>query len=80
MPDWRPPDEILARRINLPHYARGGPDNPLGARALYLSSTLYRIDGSNEPWSIGTQVSPGCIRLRNKDIIDLYGHVKVGAR
>ena len=69
MPDWRPPDEILARRTN-----------PLGARALYLSSTLYCIHGSNEPWSIGTQVSPGCIRLRNKDIIDLYGHVKVGAR
>jgi lipoprotein-anchoring transpeptidase ErfK/SrfK len=80
MPDWRPPDEILARRPNLPHYTRGGPDNPLGARALYLSSTLYRIHGSNEPWSIGTQVSPGCIRLRNEDIIDLYGHVKVGAR
>jgi lipoprotein-anchoring transpeptidase ErfK/SrfK len=79
-PDWRPPDEMLARRPDLPHYMRGGPDNPLGARALYLGSTLYRIHGSNEPWSIGTQVSSGCIRLRNDDIIDLYGRVKVGAR
>jgi lipoprotein-anchoring transpeptidase ErfK/SrfK len=79
-PDWRPPDEMLARRPDLPHFMPGGPDNPLGARALYLDSTLYRIHGSNEPWSIGTQVSSGCIRLRNDDIIDLYGRVKVGAR
>jgi lipoprotein-anchoring transpeptidase ErfK/SrfK len=79
-PDWRPPDEMLARRPDLPHYMRGGPDNPLGARALYLGSSLYRIHGSNEPWSIGTQVSSGCIRLRNEDIIDLYGRVKVGAK
>jgi len=79
-PDWRPPDEMLARRPDLPHYMPGGPDNPLGARALYLGSTLYRIHGSNEPWSIGTQVSSGCIRLRNEDIIDLYGRVKVGAK
>ena len=79
-PDWRPPDEMLARRPDLPHYMRGGPDNPLGARALYLGSTLYRIHGSNEPWSIGTQVSSGCIRLRNEDIIDLYARVKVGAK
>jgi lipoprotein-anchoring transpeptidase ErfK/SrfK len=79
-PDWRPPDEMLARRPDLPHYMHGGPDNPLGARALYLGSTLYRIHGSNEPWSIGTQVSSGCIRLRNEDIIDLYGRVKVGAK
>jgi lipoprotein-anchoring transpeptidase ErfK/SrfK len=79
-PDWRPPDEMLARRPDLPHYMPGGPDNPLGARALYLGSSLYRIHGSNEPWSIGTQVSSGCIRLRNEDIIDLYGRVKVGAR
>ena len=79
-PDWRPPDEMLARRPDLPHYMPGGPDNPLGARALYLGSTLYRIHGSNEPWSIGTQVSSGCIRLRNDDIIDLYGRVKVGAK
>jgi lipoprotein-anchoring transpeptidase ErfK/SrfK len=79
-PDWRPPDEMLVRRPDLPHYMPGGPDNPLGARALYLGSTLYRIHGSNEPWSIGTQVSSGCIRLRNEDIIDLYGRVKVGAK
>jgi len=79
-PDWRPPDEMLARRPDLPHYMRSGPDNPLGARALYLGSTLYRIHGSNEPWSIGTQVSSGCIRLRNDDIIDLYGRVRVGAK
>jgi lipoprotein-anchoring transpeptidase ErfK/SrfK len=79
-PDWRPPDEMLARRPDLPHFMPGGPDNPLGARALYLGSSLYRIHGSNEPWSIGTQVSSGCIRLRNDDIVDLYGRVKVGAK
>jgi lipoprotein-anchoring transpeptidase ErfK/SrfK len=79
-PDWRPPDEMLARRPDLPRYMPGGPDNPLGARALYLGSTLYRIHGSNEPWSIGTQVSSGCIRLRNEDIIDLYGRVKIGTK
>jgi lipoprotein-anchoring transpeptidase ErfK/SrfK len=79
-PDWRPPDEMLARRPDLPRYMPGGPDNPLGARALYLGSTLYRIHGSNEPGSIGTQVSSGCIRLRNEDIIDLYGRVKVGSK
>jgi lipoprotein-anchoring transpeptidase ErfK/SrfK len=79
-PDWRPPDEMLARRPDLPRYMPGGPDNPLGARALYLGSTLYRIHGSNEPWSIGTQVSSGCIRLRNEDIIDLYGRVRVGTK
>jgi lipoprotein-anchoring transpeptidase ErfK/SrfK len=79
-PDWHPPDEMLARRPDLPRYMPGGPDNPLGARALYLGSTLYRIHGSNEPWSIGTQVSSGCIRLRNEDIIDLYGRVKVGTK
>jgi lipoprotein-anchoring transpeptidase ErfK/SrfK len=79
-PDWYPPVEMIARRPDLPRYMPGGPDNPLGARALYLGSTLYRIHGSNEPWSIGTQVSSGCIRLRNTDIIDLYGRVKVGTK
>jgi lipoprotein-anchoring transpeptidase ErfK/SrfK len=79
-PDWYPPTEMLQRRPDLPRYMPGGPDNPLGARALYLGSTLYRIHGSNEPWSIGTQVSSGCIRLRNADIVDLYSRVKVGAR
>jgi lipoprotein-anchoring transpeptidase ErfK/SrfK len=58
----------------------GGPNNPLGARAMYLGSTLYRIHGSNEPWTIGHNVSSGCIRLRNSDVIDLYEHVKVGAK
>jgi len=79
-PDWRPPDEMLARRPDLPRYMAGGPDNPLGARALYLGSTLYRIHGSNEPWTIGTQVSSGCIRMRNEDVIDLYNRVKVGTK
>jgi lipoprotein-anchoring transpeptidase ErfK/SrfK len=79
-PDWRPPDEMLKRRPDLPRYMAGGPDNPLGARALYLGSTLYRIHGSNEPWSIGTQVSSGCIRMRNDDVTDLYGRVKVGTK
>jgi lipoprotein-anchoring transpeptidase ErfK/SrfK len=79
-PDWRPPDEMLRRRPDLPHYMSGGPENPLGARALYLGSSLYRIHGSNEPWTIGTQVSSGCIRMRNEDVIDLYGRVPVGAK
>ncbi|MPZ40289.1 MAG: L,D-transpeptidase family protein [Rhizobiales bacterium] len=79
-PDWRPPEQMLRRQPHLPRYMRGGPDNPLGARALYLGSTLYRIHGSNEPWTIGTQVSSGCIRMRNEDVIDLYGRVRVGTR
>ena len=79
-PDWYPPVEMLQRRPDLPRYMPGGPENPLGARALYLGSTLYRIHGSNEPWTIGTQVSSGCIRLRNEDVIDLYGRVKVGTK
>jgi lipoprotein-anchoring transpeptidase ErfK/SrfK len=79
-PDWIPPDEMLARRPDLPRFMPGGPDNPLGARAMYLGSTLYRIHGSNEPWTIGQQVSSGCIRLRNEDVIDLYGRVKVGTK
>jgi lipoprotein-anchoring transpeptidase ErfK/SrfK len=79
-PDWRPPDEMLARRPDLPRYMAGGPENPLGARAMYLGSTLYRIHGSNEPWTIGTQVSSGCIRLRNDDVSDLYSRVKVGTK
>jgi lipoprotein-anchoring transpeptidase ErfK/SrfK len=79
-PDWRPPDEMLRRRPDLPRYMAGGPDNPLGARALYLGSSLYRIHGSNEPWTIGTAVSSGCIRMRNEDVIDLYGRVNVGTK
>jgi lipoprotein-anchoring transpeptidase ErfK/SrfK len=79
-PDWRPPPEMLKRRPDLPVFMAGGPDNPLGARAMYLGSTLYRIHGSNEPWTIGTAVSSGCIRMRNEDVIDLYERVKVGTR
>ena len=79
-PDWRPPDDMLKRRPDLPRFMPGGPENPLGARAIYLGSTLYRIHGSNEPWTIGTQVSSGCIRLRNEDVIDLYNRVKVGTK
>ncbi|WP_407177045.1 L,D-transpeptidase [Bradyrhizobium sp. STM 3562] len=79
-PDWTPPAEMLARRPDLPRHMAGGPENPLGARAMYLGSTLYRIHGSNEPWTIGTNVSSGCIRMRNEDVIDLYGRVNVGAR
>jgi len=77
-PDWRPPAEMVARRPGLPNYMPGGPDNPLGARAMYLGDTLYRIHGSNEPETIGTAVSSGCIRMRNQDVIDLYERVPVG--
>lgn len=79
-PDWRPPEEMLKRQPELPRFVPGGPDNPLGARALYLGSTLYRIHGSNEPWTIGQMVSSGCIRMRNEDVADLYLRVKVGTR
>jgi lipoprotein-anchoring transpeptidase ErfK/SrfK len=83
-PDWTPPREMVAREAAKGHYlpARmdGGEANPLGARAMYLGSTLYRIHGTNAPWSIGSAVSSGCIRLRNEDVIDLYNRVKVGTR
>jgi lipoprotein-anchoring transpeptidase ErfK/SrfK len=79
-PDWTPPPEMLARRPDLPRHMEGGPQNPLGARAMYLGSSLYRIHGSNEPWTIGTNVSSGCIRMRNEDVIDLYERVNVGTR
>jgi lipoprotein-anchoring transpeptidase ErfK/SrfK len=79
-PDWTPPPEMLKRRPDLPRHMEGGPENPLGARAMYLGSSLYRIHGSNEPWTIGTAVSSGCIRMRNEDVIDLYGKVKVGTK
>ena len=78
-PDWTPPPEMLKRRPDLPRYMKGGPENPLGARAMYLGSSLYRIHGSNEPESIGQAVSSGCIRMVNEDVIDLYERVKVGA-
>lgn len=79
-PDWRPPEDMLQRRPDLPRYMAGGPENPLGARAMYLGSTLYRIHGSNEPWTIGHAVSSGCIRMRNEDVIDLYERVKLGTK
>jgi lipoprotein-anchoring transpeptidase ErfK/SrfK len=79
-PDWRPPADMLARRPDLPRFMPGGVDNPLGARAMYLGSTLYRIHGSNEPWTIGTNVSSGCIRMRNEDVTDLYNRVQVGTK
>lgn len=79
-PDWRPPAEMRQRQPYLPEHMPGGPNNPLGARALYLGSSLYRIHGSNEPHTIGSAVSSGCFRMRNQDVIDLYDRVKVGAR
>ncbi|MFL6932852.1 MAG: L,D-transpeptidase [Xanthobacteraceae bacterium] len=77
-PDWVPPPEMLQRRPDLPRYMAGGPENPLGARAMYLGGTLYRIHGSNEPETIGTAVSSDCIRMLNEDVVDLYERVKVG--
>jgi lipoprotein-anchoring transpeptidase ErfK/SrfK len=77
-PPWTPPEEMRQRQPNLPESMAGGPDNPLGARALYLGDTLYRIHGSNQPWTIGHAVSSGCIRMRNEDVIDLYDRVPVG--
>jgi lipoprotein-anchoring transpeptidase ErfK/SrfK len=79
-PDWRPPAAMLKRRPDLPRYMKGGPDNPLGARALYIGSTIYRIHGSNEPETIGEAVSSGCIRMTNEDVTDLYNRARVGAR
>ncbi len=79
-PDWRPPAQMLRRRPDLPRFMAGGPDNPLGARAMYLGSSLYRIHGSNEPHTIGTAVSSGCFRLTNDDVMDLYNRVRVGTR
>jgi lipoprotein-anchoring transpeptidase ErfK/SrfK len=78
-PGWTPPAAMRKRVPDLPAYMPGGPDNPLGARALYIGSTLYRVHGTSEPWSIGQAVSSGCIRLTNEDIADLYERVKVGA-
>ena len=78
-PDWTPPDQMLRRRPDLPHHMAGGPDNPMGARGIYLGASLYRIHGSNEPDKIGQAVSSGCIRLTNEDVIDLYNRVRIGA-
>ena len=79
-PGWTPPPAMRKRVPDLPAYMPGGPDNPLGARALYIGSTLYRIHGSNEPWTIGRAVSSGCIRMTNDDVIHLYDQVKVGTK
>ena len=83
-PDWHPPKEMIAREAAKGHYLpahmAGGEANPLGARAMYLGSTLYRIHGTNAPWTIGFGVSSGCIRMRNQDVVDLYERVKVGTR
>jgi len=78
-PGWTPPEQMRKRVPDLPAYMPGGPDNPLGARALYIGATLYRIHGTSEPWTIGQAVSSGCIRLTNEDITDLYTRVRVGA-
>ena len=78
-PEWTPPDQMLKRRPDLPRHMEGGPENPLGARAMYLGSTLYRIHGSNEEETIGEANSSGCFRMTNTDVIDLYDRVKVGA-
>jgi lipoprotein-anchoring transpeptidase ErfK/SrfK len=77
-PDWTPPSQMLARRPDLPRHMKGGIENPLGARAMYLGSTLYRIHGSNEPETIGQAVSSGCFRMTNDDVTDLYGRVSIG--
>jgi lipoprotein-anchoring transpeptidase ErfK/SrfK len=79
-PDWNPPEQMIERQPYLPRFMAGGATNPLGARALYLGDTLYRIHGTNQPSTIGSFVSSGCIRLTNEDITDLYGRVKVGTR
>jgi lipoprotein-anchoring transpeptidase ErfK/SrfK len=79
-PDWMPPAEMLDRQPYLPRLMAGGPGNPLGARAMYLSGTLYRIHGTNDPSTIGKRVSSGCIRLVNEDVIDLYSRVGVGTK
>jgi lipoprotein-anchoring transpeptidase ErfK/SrfK len=79
-PDWRPPPEMLKRQPYLPRHMKGGPGNPLGARALYIGSTVYRIHGTHEPQSVGEADSSGCIRLTNADIVDLYERAKIGAK
>ena len=79
-PSWTPPAEMLRRRPDLPRHMKGGLDNPLGARALYIGSTMYRIHGTTEPWSIGQNVSSGCIRMTNEDVVDLYVRVKINTK
>jgi lipoprotein-anchoring transpeptidase ErfK/SrfK len=79
-PDWTPPPEMIARQPYLPRFMAGGPSNPLGARAMYLGNTIYRIHGTNAPETIGQNVSSGCIRLVNEDVMDLYSRVNVGTK
>lgn len=79
-PNWTPPADMLARQPYLPRYMAGGPGNPLGARAMYLGGTIYRIHGTNDPSTIGQRVSSGCIRMTNHDVTDLYGRVGVGTK
>jgi lipoprotein-anchoring transpeptidase ErfK/SrfK len=79
-PDWTPPEEMLQRQPYLPRFMAGGPGNPMGARAMYLGSTVYRIHGTNAPGTIGTRVSSGCIRLTNDDVSDLFSRVHVGTK
>ena len=79
-PDWIPPAQMVARQPYLPRWVGGGPGNPLGARALYLGNSEYRIHGTNDPTSIGKRVSSGCIRLRNEDVEDLYQRVGIGTK
>jgi lipoprotein-anchoring transpeptidase ErfK/SrfK len=79
-PDWTPPAEMIARQPYLPRFVAGGPTNPLGARAMYLSGSVYRIHGTNAPSTIGGRVSSGCIRMVNEDVIDLYNRIQVGTK
>lgn len=79
-PDWTPPPEMIQRQPYLPRFMAGGPGNPMGARALYLGATIYRIHGTNQPHTIGSAVSSGCFRLVNDDVADLYGRVPVGTK
>jgi lipoprotein-anchoring transpeptidase ErfK/SrfK len=79
-PDWRPPPEMIQRQPYLPRFMAGGPGNPMGARALYIGTTVYRIHGTNQPQTIGHAVSSGCFRLVNNDVIDLYDRVPVGTK
>jgi lipoprotein-anchoring transpeptidase ErfK/SrfK len=79
-PDWNPPAEMIARQPYLPRFMAGGPGNPLGARAMYLGGTIYRIHGTNNPMTIGQRVSSGCIRMTNEDVTDLFARVNVGTR
>lgn len=79
-PDWYPPEEMRQRQPYLPARMEGGPQNPLGARAIYLGSTLYRIHGTNEAWTIGSAMSSGCFRMLNDDVVDLYERVEIGAK